>query len=133
MNNKVTLENLTTWIRSLTEDARNDKQFVVSWFKETEDCPFSIVGGWMDGFSEAYNDLLYISKAEPTYALCVKIVSNNGPYAYTDFEMLNMPIDSDGEVDNTCIALELEDDPESAAMFYLTEWERIMKEHDEEV
>lgn len=133
MNNKVTLENLTTWIRSLTDDARNDKQFAVSWFKETEDCPFSIVGGWMDGFSEAYNDLLYISKSEPTYALCVKIVSNNGPYAYTDFEMLNMPVDSDGEVDNTCIALELKDDPESAAMFYLTEWERIMKEHDEEV
>jgi hypothetical protein len=44
-----------------------------------------------------------------------------------------MPIGKDGEVDDTCVALEYEDDPEELAMFFWNELERITKEHEEEV
>lgn len=131
MNTKITLERITEWIRSLIEHAKKDDQFSVSWFPGTKNEPFSIVGGWMDGFSEDYSDLLCISKSEPGYAMCVKIIENEGPYAYTDFEMLSMPYDKvTGEVDDTCIALEYEDNPEQTATFFMMEWERITKEHE---
>lgn len=132
MNNKFTVESLAAWIRCLVDHAKKDEQFSVSWFPETKNEPFSIVGGWMEGFSEDYSDLLCISKSEPNYAMCIKIVINEGPYAYTDFEILNMPLDPEtNEVDDTCIALEWEDDPEETACFFKAEWERIMKEHEE--
>lgn len=130
-NTKITLKRLAAWIGSLMEAAENDEQFSVSFFKDTENEPFNIVGGWMKGFSNEYSDLLCISKSNPKYAMCVKIAVNEGPYAYADFEVLNMPTDKYGDVDNTCIALECEDDPEATARFFLGEWERIMEEHQE--
>lgn len=133
MNNKFTIERLAAWIRDLIEAAKNDQSFSIAWFKETEDEPFSIIGGWMEGFSEDYNDILCVSKSNPKYAMCVKIAVNEGPYAYTDFEVMNMPIDKTGEVDNTCIALDLDEDVYGMAQFFKTEWERIMEEHTEAV
>lgn len=128
MNNKFTSESLVQWIEDLKEAAQKDEAFSISWFEGTQDAPFSIIGGWMEGF-ENYSGLLCVSKAEPKYAMCVKIAVNEGPYAYTDFEVMNMPVDSSGEVDDTCIALECDDDTESLAQFLEMEWERIMREY----
>lgn len=128
--NKDTIKNLTDWIEGLKEAAREDEQFSISWFKETKNEPFSIIGGWMSGFSEDYSDFICISKGDPGYAMCVKIAVNEGPYAYTDFEIMNMPVDpATEEVDDTCIALEYDDDSESLAQFLLMELERITKEY----
>ena len=130
INNKNNmLDSLATWIEELMKAAKEDEFFSVKWFGETRNEPFNIVGGWSEGFSEEYDDLIFISKSEPNYAMCVKIVVNDGQYC-PDFETLNMPIDADGYVDDTCVALELEDDPMSTAKFFLNEWERITKEHE---
>jgi hypothetical protein len=126
-----TLNKLTEWVKDLMQMAKNDESFLVSWFGETKDAPFCIVGGWSSGFSEDYADTLFISKSNPEYAMCIKIIKNEGPYGYCDYESLNVPVAKDGEDDDTCIALELEDDPASTALFYLTEWERITKEYGE--
>jgi hypothetical protein len=129
MNNKL-LKSLTEWLTSLKEAAKKDEQFSIAWFNPTKDSPFCIIGGWLDGFSEDYSDLICISKSNPTYAMCVKIAINDGPYAYTDFEIMNMPYDpKTGEVDDVCIALEYDDDVESLAEFLLTELDRINQEH----
>ena len=128
--NKDMIKKLTEWLESLKQSAREDEQFSIAWFKPTENDPFSIIGGWMEGFSENYSGLLCISKGAPGYAMCVKIAVNEGPYAYTDFEIMNMPVDpATEEVDDTCIALEYDDDSESLARFLLMELERITKEY----
>jgi hypothetical protein len=127
--NKDILNKLVEWLESLKEAARDDESFSIAWFKPTENDPFSIIGGWMEGFSENYSGLLCISKSNPQYAMCVKIAVNEGPYAYTDFELMNMPVNAEGEVDDTCIALEYDDDSESLAQFFLIELERITKEY----
>ena len=130
---KVNLENLVQWLDDLREAAKEDQSFSIAWFKETETSPFSIIGGWMSGFSETWDNLLCVSKSNPSYAMCVKIAVNEGPYAYTDFEMMNMPVNEDGEVDDNCITLEYGDDTKELAMFLLSEWESLMKEHEEVV
>lgn len=127
--NKDILKNLTAWVEDLIQMAKNDESFLVSWFKGTENEPFSIVGGWSEGFSEDYSDILYMSKSNPEYAMCIKVIKNEGPYAYCDYDSLNCPISEDGEDDDTCIAIELDEDPEAIALFYLNEWERITKEY----
>ncbi len=126
------LMSLAEWLEQLKELAKGDSDILISWFKGTKDSPFSIIGGWMEGFSESYDDVLCISKSNPKYAMCVKIAINEGPYTYTDFEMMNMPYDSDGNVDDTCIALEWEDNSEELAVWLFGEWERIIKEHQED-
>lgn len=128
MNTNVIIKHLAKWIDSLKELAKGDCHILVSWFKDTQDKPISIVGGWMKGFSESYSDLLCMSTTNPECAMCVKIVLNEGAHAYVDFESLHAP-SSDGEVDNICIALEVEDNSESLATFLVCEWERLMKEH----
>lgn len=121
------IKELTNWIEELKELARQDDNILISWFPETRDKPFAIIGGWMEGFTEEYADVFCVSKTNPKYAMCVKIAVNEGPYAYTDFEIMNMPTYGEGEVDDTCIALEYDDDSKSLAMFLATEWERITK------
>ena len=128
---KINIEKLADWIRELIESAKKDEQFSIAWFKETENDPFSIIGGWMEGFSEDYDDVLCISKGDPSYAMCVKIAVNEGPYAYTDFEIMDMPVNSEGDVDDTCIALDYDEDVVSLAQFLASEWERITKEYGE--
>ena len=129
MNTTVNVKKLADWIRELIEAAKDDQSFSIAWYKETEDAPFSIIGGWMEGFSEDYNDILCISKSNPCYAMCVKIAVNEGPYAYTDFEIMNMPVNAEGDVDDTCIALDYDEDADALAQFYAGEWERIMSEY----
>ncbi len=126
-------ERLAQWLRDLIEAAKDDQSFCIAWFKETENEPFSIIGGWMEGFSEDYSDVLCISKSNPKYAMCVKIAVNEGPYAYTDFEIMNMPVNAEGDVDDTCIALDYDEDVVGLAQFFMGEWERIMKEYNTEV
>ena len=132
MNKQFTLESLARWIAFLKESAKKDEQFSIAWFKETKDHPFSIIGGWSEGFSEDQSDLFCLSKSNPKYAMCVKIAINEGPYAYTDFEIMNMPCDEEGEVDNTCIPLEWDDNPEYVAQFFMAEWERIMETYNKD-
>lgn len=134
MNTTTMKKNLVAWLEDIKEAALEDTSFSIAWFKDTEDSPFSIIAGWMDGFSESYNDIYCISKSNPSYAMCVKIAVNEGPYAYTDFEIMNMPFDPvTEEVDDTCIALEPDYDYEGLAKWLIIEWERIMKEHGEEI
>ena len=133
MNTKITVESLATWIESLKQFAEGDHELLISWFKDTKDKPFSIVGGWQKMFQEDYSDLFCCSKSQPEYVMCVKIAKNEGPYAYADFDAMNMPTDSFGNVDDTCIPLEWDDSADAAAEFFLHEWERIMEEHREEL
>jgi hypothetical protein len=126
MNKTFTKEALAGWINGLKQAAKEDEQFSVSWFIPTKESPLSIVGGWENGFSPREADLFCQSKSEPTFAMCIKIVVNEGPYAYCDFETLNMPVDDREEVEDTCIALEWKDDPTKVAEFYMMEWERLM-------
>lgn len=131
-NSEKFLKDLVEWLEELIAAAKDDESFSIAWFKGTENAPFSIIGGWMEGFSENYSNLLCISKSHPQYAMCVKIAINEGPYAYTDFEIMNMPSNEEtGEVDDTCIALEYDDDIETLAQFFYVEWERIMNEYGE--
>lgn len=134
--NKTMLKNLTTWVDELKKLAEEDVPILVSWFKDADldNTSFSIVGGWSEGFSADYADLLYLNKIDSSYAMCVKIVSSDkNLYADIDFDLLKMPVFEDGTIDNTCIALELTDDSEKVAMFYLNELERINKEHVKEL
>lgn len=135
MTNKITIKNLAAWIEDLKEAAKDDTSFSIAWFKGTEHEAFSIIGGWQECFSDnsEVDDLFCISKSNPKYVMCVKIAINDGPYAYTDYEIMNMPYDSDsGDVDDTEQMLEWDDNAEELAAWLLTEWERIMKEHGED-
>lgn len=132
MNNIFTVESLAKWIEDIKEAAKEDTSFSIAWFKETEDTPFSIVAGWTEGAFEDYSDIFCVSKTEPKYVMAIKIVINEGPYAYTDFDAMSIPLDKCGEIDSACIPLEWNDSPEAAAQFFLMEWERIMEEHEGE-
>jgi hypothetical protein len=133
MNNK-TLKQLAEWVKRLMKEAENDTNLSVSWFlmPDEKDTPFKIVGGWSEGFSKEYADLLYISKSEPKYAMCIKVAVDSGPSVgdCKDFDTINMPTYKHGEVDDTCVPLEQNDDPEQVAKFYLHELERITKEYE---
>ena len=128
MNTNFTINELATWIGGLQDSAKNDESFSVAWFKPTENSPISIVGGWLGGNYPGVNaDLFCESKSNPGYIMSVKIIENKGPYAYADFEILDMPIEVNDEVDDTCQMLEWEDDPEAIATFFLGEWQRMME------
>ena len=116
---------MTSWIEELKQAAKNDESFLVSWFPGTKNYPIAVVGGWLNGFDPADADLFCMSKSNPTYAMCVKIVMNEGNYAYCDFETLDMPVSADDEVDDTTITLEWNDSPEAVAMFFMAELARI--------
>lgn len=134
MTTKFTKEQLAEWIADIKEAAKDDHAFSIAWFKPTENQPFSIIAGWQDMFDkEDYSDVFCCSKSNPKYVMCVKIAENEGPYAYTDFDAMNMPTDSFGNVDDTCVPLEWDDRPECAAEFFMHEWERIMREAGYEV
>jgi hypothetical protein len=133
MTNNNTIKHLAEWIESLKQFAEGDHELLISWFKGTKDSPFSIIGGWQECFSDRseVDDLFCCSKSNPKYVMCVKIAINEGPYAYTDYEVMNMPYDEEGNVDDTEQMLEWEDNPEELAAWFLSEWERITEEHKE--
>lgn len=128
MNNTFTIDTLAAWIDDLKKFAEGDHELLVAWFKDTKNQPFSITGGWQKMFTkDDYSDLFCCSKAQPEYVMCVKIIKNEGPYAYADFDSLDMPYDPEtGDVDDTCIPLEWDDNPKCAAEFFSHEWERLM-------
>ena len=128
----INIKNLAAWIEDIKEAAKEDTTFSIAFFKDTEQEPFSIVAGWQKMFTEDYSDTFCTSKSHPEYVMCVKVAINDGQ-SCPDFETLNMPTDKFGDVDDTCIPLEWNDCPEAAAEFFLMEWERIMKEHKEEI
>ena len=125
---KETIERFIKWVDELRERAERDEDFSYSVFEQSDD-PFVIVGGWSEGFSADYNDVLYISKSSPSYAMCIKIAINDGPWAYTDYDLIDMPVDADYEVEDTNIALERTDLSAGVASFYLNELERMIEEH----
>lgn len=128
MNNTFNIKELAGWIAGLIESAKNDEQFLVNWFKPTENSPISVVGGWLGGNYPGVNaDLFCESKSNPGHIMSVKIIQNEGPYAYTDYEMLSMPTEVTGEVDDTCQMLEWNDDPEQIATFFWGEWQRMQE------
>lgn len=134
MNTKNTIKNLAMWIAGLQVSAENDDTFDVAWFKDTENEKFSIVGGWMEsGFTEEDRDIFCISKSNPKCVMAIKVVINDGPYAYCDFETLNMPMDINNpdEVDDTLFVLEWDTDAEALAAFIYGEWERITNDYQE--
>lgn len=134
MNKMFTKEALTGWIKGLIQAAKEDEQFSVSWFIPTKEESFCIVGGWLEsGFDPTDRDIFCISESNPKYAMAIKVVINEGPYAYCDFETLNMPMDINNpdEVDDTCMILEWNENPEAIAEFIGGEWARITEEYRE--
>ena len=128
MINTFTKDALAGWVNGLIQAAKEDEQSSVSWFIPTKDSPISIVGGWLGGNYPGVNDDLFcVSKSNPEYIMCIKIIQNKSPYAYTDFEMLSMPTEVTGEVDDTCQLLEWNDDPEQIATFFWGEWQRMQE------
>lgn len=122
---KISKEDLAGWISELKKAAADDEPLCISFFSGTKDSPIAIVGGWEGGFDQENADLFCISKSNPTYAMSIKIAVNAGPYAYCDFEVIDMPVFKNDEVDDTCITLEWDDDPMALATFFEMELERI--------
>ena len=131
MTDVFTKEELATWIEEIKEAAKDDYSFSIAWFDGTENEPLSIIAGWRECFADnsGVDDLFCCSKSQPRYCMCIKIAENDGPYAYTDYEVMNMPIDKFGDVDNTEVMLEWDDPTDSVADFFMHEWERIMSEY----
>lgn len=133
MTNNTTIKKLADWIQSLIDEAEEDNCFDIAWFRETENEKFSIIGGWHEsGFDPAARDIFCTSKSQPKYVMAIKVAINNGPYAYCDFDTMDMPIDKFGDVDDTLFILEWDMEPKALATFIYGEWERIMKEHQED-
>lgn len=135
MNTKFTIDELAEWIETVKDAAEEDESFSIAWFKGTKNSPFAIIAGWMDNFTDEddFSDMFCISASNPKYVMCIKIAVNDGPYAYTDYDLMTQPVDEDGEVDSTEVMLEWEDDSEDLAEFFAHEWERIMEEHGEDI
>lgn len=134
MNNKITIESLAQWIDAMKEAAKDDTSFSISWFPETVDKPFSIIAGWQKKFMYGgFPDMFCCSKSNPEYVMCIKIAVNEDKNWYCEFDSMDMPVDKDGEVDDTLIMLEWEDSSEAVAEFFIHEWERVMEEHGEEI
>ena len=135
MNTKFTIEELADWIEAIKDAAADDNSFSIAWFPGTEHEPFSIIAGWMEHFSDnsEVDDMFCVSASNPRYVMCIKIAENDGPYAYTDYDLMNMPVYDDSEVDDTEIILEWEDDSEELAEFFSHEWERIMETYGEDI
>lgn len=129
MTAKFTKEQLAAWIEGILEDAKDDKSFSIAWFKPTENSPFAIIAGWQELDETAGEDSFCRSKSQPKYVMAIKIAENEGPYAYTDYEIMNMPWDRETEeVDNTEVYLEWTDPVDYMAEHFRTEWCRVMKE-----
>ena len=136
MTTKFTKEALTEWIDDIKEAAKDDSTFSIAWFKGTEKEPLSIIAGWAEYFTDnsGVDDIFCCSKTQPKYVMCIKIAENDGPYAYTDYDIMSMPTDPEtGEVENTEVMLEWNDPSDYAAEFFMHEWERLMENYNEEI
>ena len=130
MNTKFTKDQLTAWITSIIKAAKEDEPFSIAWFKPTEDEALSIIAGWQECFADnsEVDDIFCCSKSNPRYVMCVKIAENDGPYDYTDYEIMNMPYDRvTKEVEDTEIMLEWDELVNPLADFLMQEFERLME------
>lgn len=136
MTTKFTKEQLAEWLDDIKEAAKDDTSFSIAWFKGTENEPLSIIAGWQECFANnsEVDDLFCCSKSQPKYVMCVKIAENEGPYAYTDYEVMNMPYDRESmEAENTEVMLEWDDPTDYMAEFFMHEWERLMTDYGYEI
>lgn len=87
-------QRLVEYLWCLYHGAEEDEQFSISWFLPTKDSPFAIIGGWSGGFDADHvgAERYLFSVSDPSYVMGVKIAVNEGPYAYTDYEIMNMPM-----------------------------------------
>lgn len=130
MTTKFTKEQLAAWIEDIKEAAKEDTVFSIACFPGTEKESLSIVAGWVPLFSDKseVSNLFCCSKSHPEYVMCIKIAENDGPFAYIDYEPMNMPVNPEtNEVENTEIMLEWDDPADYAAEFIMHEWERLME------
>ena len=67
---------IAVWLKELCALAEADTAADIIWFKETKDKPFAIIAGWSDGFNPNFKDIMFLSEADPCYAMCVKIAVN---------------------------------------------------------
>lgn len=115
---------LIEWLKLIRIAAEADKPASIWWFLDTVDDPFCIIAGWQEGF-EPEDDLYLHSKSEPQYCMCVK-VALNGHFAYTEYELMNMPYDEEsGDVYDTEVALCKEDDLDLIADELITYWKTV--------
>lgn len=130
MNTTITKENLAAWIQELIYAAKSDTPIAIAYYEETAAEPICLVGGWKKVFkNNDQSDIFCMSASKPGYIMSVKIVPNGA----ADFEYTEPVISPNGDVDDTCFPLEWDDNPVYAADFFIQEWERLMKEHQEEV
>lgn len=130
MTTKFTKEQLAAWIGGILKAAREDESFSIAWFKPTKDSPFAIIAGWQELDEPVGEDTFCRSKSQPKYVMAIKIAENKGPYAYTDYEIMNMPWDRESEeVDDTEVYLEWNDPVDYMAEHFKAEWLRVMKEY----
>ena len=132
ITDEITVDKLALWIESVKTIAENDTDITILWFIPTIDKPYAIVAGWQKMFDKDYSDLFCCSKSHPEYVMCIKVAVNDGMQKF-DLDSFDMPVDSSGNVDDTCIPLEWDDSAELVAEFFMHEWERIMTEHGEEI
>ena len=89
-----TKASLTEFIKTVHAEGLADVSASIWWFKPTKDKPLAIIGGWTGNFDADHigaDDLLE-SKTSPSYCFGVKIAVNEGPYAYTEYDLMNMPV-----------------------------------------
>lgn len=130
MEKTFTREQLINWIEGILKAAEEDESFSLAWFKPTKNCPFAIIAGWQELDEFESEDSFCRSKSQPKYVMAIKIAENEGPYAYTDYEIMNMPWDrKSGDVDDTEVFLEWNDPVDYMADHFKAEWLRVMKEY----
>lgn len=121
------LHNLTKWLEDLINKAELDTESV-SYFRDTKDSPYCIVGGWGEGYSDELTDLVYTSESNPDYAMCVKIVKQeDSPDINLDY-LLEVVNPETGDVEFETLPIERDDDLTELARFLISEWERILKD-----
>ena len=89
-----TKADLTEFIKTVHSEGLADAAGAIWWFKPTKDKRLAIIGGWTGSFDadQIGADDLLESKTSPSYCFGVKIAINEGPYAYTEYDLMNMPI-----------------------------------------
>lgn len=121
------LHNLTKWLEDLINKAELNTESV-SYFRDTKDSPYCIVGGWGEGYSDELTDLVYTSESNPDYAMCVKIVKQeDSPDVNLDY-LLEVVNPETGDVEFETLPIERDDGFTELARFLLNEWERISKD-----
>lgn len=116
---------ICNWVKN-SIDALVDESATCCEYKLDSD--LSIFCGWSDGFDEDEEEAIH-SKEEPSWCICVGIKSNH-EYMKTDFDMLTMPYEEDGEVWDTSMTVGEDGISESDAQWYIDQYNEIRKSLD---